>query len=118
VATIHLFTMVAATVVFALTWVAHLDGYEDGRVTGLAVALGLFGLALLAAGGYLGGALAFVYGVRVLKRPETKVTDALIPGRANGGAHTGAGSGAGVTAANAPRAGNQEDSRRAREDRR
>jgi uncharacterized membrane protein len=84
VATIHLFTMVAATVTFALTWLAHLDGYDTGRVEPVAVVLGLVGLALLAAGGYLGGALAFVYGVRVLKRPDTPVGDALVPGRVDG----------------------------------
>lgn len=82
VATVHLLTMVAATVVFALTWLAHQDGYREGHVEGLALVLGLAGLALLATGGYLGGALAFVYGVRVLKRPRTSVTDALVPGRA------------------------------------
>ncbi len=81
VATIHLFTMVAATVAFALTWLAHLGGYDEGRVENVALLLGLTGLALLIAGGYLGGTLAFVYGVRVLKRPETRVADALIPGR-------------------------------------
>ena len=82
VATIHLFTMVGATILFALTWLAHLDGYEDGTVSGAAMALGLVALALLAAGGYIGGSLAFVYGVRVLKRPDASVADALIPGRA------------------------------------
>lgn len=83
VATIHLFTMVGATVVFALTWLAHLDGYDRGRVETTAVVLGLIGLALLAAGGYLGGTLAFVYGIRVLNRPETPMADALVPGRAD-----------------------------------
>ncbi|MGH4020280.1 MAG: hypothetical protein ACRDT0_13805 [Pseudonocardiaceae bacterium] len=36
---------------------------------------------LLVVGGYLGGALTFVYGVRVLKQPQTTMDDALIPGR-------------------------------------
>jgi uncharacterized membrane protein len=84
VATIHLFTMVAATVVFAVTWLAHLDGYDRAEIEPLAAVLGLVGLALLAAGGYLGGTLAFVYGVRVLNRPDTAVADALVPGRADG----------------------------------
>jgi uncharacterized membrane protein len=82
VATIHLFTMVGATVLFALTWLAHLDGYRDGEIGGTAAGLGLVALAVLAAGGYVGGSLAFVYGVRVLKRSDVSVTDALIPGRA------------------------------------
>jgi uncharacterized membrane protein len=82
-ATIHLFTMVTATVLFALTWLAHLDGYDTGRVETPAVVLGLLALTVLAVGGYLGGTLAFVYGVRVLKRPDTTVPDALVPGRAD-----------------------------------
>ena len=36
---------------------------------------------LLVVGGYLGGALTFVYGVRVLKHPNVAIADALIPGR-------------------------------------
>src|SRR5919108_3179132 len=32
VATVHLITMVSATIVFALTFIAHLDGYDDGQV--------------------------------------------------------------------------------------
>jgi hypothetical protein len=46
--------------------------------------LGLAAEGLLAAGGYIGGTIVFVYGVRVLKRPEVPVTDALVPGRAEG----------------------------------
>ena len=81
VATVHLCTMVAATLVFAGSWLAQRPGYEDGRIDGLGLALGLGGEALLVAGGYLGGSLVFVYGVRVLKRPDTPIADALVPGR-------------------------------------
>ena len=81
VATAHLIVMVLATAVFAATWIAQLDGYRNDAVESLAVILGLAAEALLLGGGFLGGALAFVYGVRVLKRPGTPVVDALIPGR-------------------------------------
>lgn len=81
-ATIHLFTMLSATVLFALTFIAHLDGYDDGQVDALAPILGLVAEALLTAGGYIGGTIVFHYGVRVLKRPQTPVGDALVPGRA------------------------------------
>jgi uncharacterized membrane protein len=87
VATVHLFTMLSATVLFALTFVAHLDGYDDGVVEGLPLALGLGAEALLAAGGFIGGSLVFVYGVRSLKDPDTPVADALIPGRAGTEGH-------------------------------
>jgi uncharacterized membrane protein len=81
-ATIHLVTMLGATVLFALTWIVQLDGYKDDVVKTGAWILGLGAESLLAAGGYIGGSLVFVYGVRVLKRRETPVADALIPGRA------------------------------------
>ena len=48
VATLHLWTMVTATVLFALTWLAQLDGYKDDDVRGLAVALGVVAFVLLA----------------------------------------------------------------------
>jgi uncharacterized membrane protein len=83
-ATIHLFTMLSATVLFALTWLVQLDGYKDDVIKTGAWILGIGAEALLAAGGYIGGSLVFVYGIRVLGRREVPVTDALIPGRAEG----------------------------------
>ena len=82
-ATIHLFTMLTATVLFALTFIAHLDGYDDGTIEALPLVLGLVALGTLAAGGYVGGTLVFVYGVRVLKREDVPVADALTPGHAD-----------------------------------
>ena len=82
VATVHLFTMVAATVVFALTFVAHLNGYDDGTVETLPLVLGLAAEGVLLAGGFLGGTLVFAYGVRVLKRQDLAPLDAIVPGRA------------------------------------
>jgi uncharacterized membrane protein len=81
-ATVHLLTMLTATVVFALAFVAQLDGYDDGQVEALPLICGLAAEALLAAGGYIGGTIVFVYGNRVLKRPDVPVRDALVPGRA------------------------------------
>jgi uncharacterized membrane protein len=81
-ATIHLVTMLTTTVVFALTWIVQLDGYKDDEVKTLGWILGLGAEGLLATGGYIGGTLVFVYGVRVLKRPEVNPSDALVPGRA------------------------------------
>src|SRR3954452_10601167 len=81
-ATVHLLTMLTATVVFALSFVAQLDGYDHGKIKTLGLILGLAAEVLLVAGGYIGGTLVFVYGNRVLKRPETPVGDALVPGRA------------------------------------
>jgi uncharacterized membrane protein len=80
-ATIHLFTMLTATVVFAATFIAQLDGYRHGEVKTSGLVLGLAAEGLLTVGGFVGGTLVFVYGVRVLKRRETPVADALVPGR-------------------------------------
>jgi hypothetical protein len=74
--------MVSATVLFALTWLAQRPGYDPGDIETLALVLGLAAEATLAVGGYLGGTIVFVYGNRVLGRPQTRVADALIPGRA------------------------------------
>jgi uncharacterized membrane protein len=79
VATIHLWVMVSATVLFALTWLAQLDGYKDDEVRGLAVALGLVAFAALVGGGNIGGANVFVYGIRVLKAENTPPREALNP---------------------------------------
>jgi uncharacterized membrane protein len=79
VATIHLWLMVTATVLFALTWLAQLDGYKDDEVRGLALALGLAAFAFLALGGNIGGANVFVYGIRVLKAEGTPPGEALNP---------------------------------------
>jgi uncharacterized membrane protein len=79
VATLHLFAMVTATVLFALTWLAQRPGYDDDEVRTLALVLGLVSETALAIGGNIGGANVFVYGVRVLKRPDTPVEEALNP---------------------------------------
>jgi uncharacterized membrane protein len=83
IATVHLITMLSATVLFVLTWIVQLDGYKDDVVKTGGWILGLGAEALLTAGGYIGGTIVFVYGVRVLKRPDTPPADALVPGRAD-----------------------------------
>ena len=82
VGTAHLLAMVTATVLFALTWLAQRPGYLDGEVRTLALVLGLAAEAVLTLGGYLGGTIVFVYGKRVLGRPDVPVGDALVPGKA------------------------------------
>ncbi len=72
--------MLAATAVFAAAWLAQRPGYLDGEVTTLGLLLGVVAFSLLIVGGTLGGALAYVYGVRVVKQ-DVSVADALIPGR-------------------------------------
>lgn len=78
-ATIHLVVMVATTVLFLLTWLAQRPGYNEDEVRTLALVLGVVAETSLIAGGNIGGANVFVYGIRVLKRPETPVAKALNP---------------------------------------
>lgn len=77
----HLTLMASATGMFAGTFRLQLAGYSSGKIITSAVTLGVISWVLLLAGGYLGGTLTFVYGVRVLKRPTAAMGDALIPGR-------------------------------------
>ena len=79
VATIHLWLMVTATILFALTWLAQRPGYNDDEVRALALVLGVVAEAFLAAGGNIGGANVFVYGIRVLKAESTPPREALNP---------------------------------------
>ena len=77
--TIHLFTMVSATLVFALAWLLQRPGYNHATVKpgGWIAALGAE--ALLAVGGYMGGTLVFVYGFRVRGERDVPVSQALAP---------------------------------------
>jgi uncharacterized membrane protein len=83
-ATLHLVAMVAATVIFVITFLVHLDGYRDGDVTTAVWILGLAAETVLTLGGWIGGTLVFVYGLRVLKRDDISTSAALVPGRAEG----------------------------------
>jgi uncharacterized membrane protein len=85
VATAHLLVMVSATVLFALTWLLQRPGYNHGQVKTSAWIVGLGAELLLTVGGYLGGTNVFVYGIRVLKRTDIPVNDALVPGHADRG---------------------------------
>lgn len=76
----HLSVMLLATACFAATFVLHRPGYLDGEVTLEALIAGCAALGLLTLGGTLGGALAYVYGVRVVKK-DVSLAEALIPGK-------------------------------------
>ena len=65
-ATLHLTAMISAVALFALAAWQQYDGYRDGRVTTAGLVLALAGFLALTAGGWLGGTIVFVHGVRVL----------------------------------------------------
>lgn len=64
-ATFHLSAMVTATVWFALAAIFGHDEYTQGNVGSGAFALTLIGFGFLSLGGWLGGAIVFVHGMRV-----------------------------------------------------
>lgn len=66
VATAHMAAMVIATIIFAVTAGAGHANYVDGEVSGGSLVLSLVGYAVMVFGGWLGGSLVFVHGVRVL----------------------------------------------------
>jgi len=78
-ATLHLTAMVSATVFFLIAAIAGHGGYTDHRVTTGAFILTLIGFALLTLGGWLGGAIVFVHGMRVLSLVEEPAQRAVAP---------------------------------------
>jgi uncharacterized membrane protein len=78
-ATVHLSVMVLATVIFAVAAGAGNDGYDDREVTGPMLIITLVGFATLTVGGWLGGAITYVHGMRVLNLVEEPATRAASP---------------------------------------
>jgi uncharacterized membrane protein len=69
-ATLHLTAMVSAVALFAIAaWLQH-SGYRDGSVTTGGLVLTLLGVGTLTVGGWLGGAIVFVHGMRVQQGGE------------------------------------------------
>jgi uncharacterized membrane protein len=69
-ATLHMTAMVSAVVLFApAAWLQH-AGYEQGDVTTGGLVFSILGLIALTTGGWLGGALVFVHGLRVINTRE------------------------------------------------
>jgi uncharacterized membrane protein len=84
-ATKHLTAMVTAVVLFAVAaWLQH-RGYQRGEVTAGGLVFSVAGLVAMTAGGWLGGALVFVHGVRVLAAGESAADE---PGPLNGNVST------------------------------
>ena len=78
-ATLHMFAMLIATVFFGLAAVFGHGGYVDGDVTAGSLILTLVGFGVLTLGGWLGGTVVFVHGMRVLNLVEEPATRAAAP---------------------------------------
>ena len=64
-ATLHLAAMVTAVALFAVATWLQWDGYQDGTVTTGGLVFALLGFGALTTGGWLGGTIVFVHGMRV-----------------------------------------------------
>jgi uncharacterized membrane protein len=79
-ATLHLSSMVTATVFFLLAAILGHGDYVDSEVGGMALVLTLVGFGFLTLGGWLGGAVVFTHGMRVLNLVEEPTRRAVTPG--------------------------------------
>jgi uncharacterized membrane protein len=79
VATSHFAAMVTAAVLFllALLW-GHAD-YSSGALGAGPLTLTLVAFAVLTLGGWLGGTIVFVYGMRVLGLDDAPAAEAVLP---------------------------------------
>jgi uncharacterized membrane protein len=78
-ATLHLSAMLSATVVFAIAAGAGHADYVDQSLGGGSLVLTLIGFGLLTVGGWLGGAIVFVHGMRVLSLVDEPTSRAASP---------------------------------------
>jgi uncharacterized membrane protein len=79
-ATTHLVVMVAANVLYGLAAIVGHGGYAEGEVGTAALVLALCAFAALTLGGWIGGTIVFVHGMRVLDLPEEPASRAVAPG--------------------------------------
>ena len=78
-ATLHLAAMVSATVFFGLAAIFGHDEFMAGNVGADGLVLTLIGFVLLTAGGWLGGAIVYVHGMRVLNLVDEPAARAAAP---------------------------------------
>jgi uncharacterized membrane protein len=78
-ATAHMIAMLSATVFFALAAIFGHSSYSHANVSSGAFVLTLIGFALLTLGGWLGGAIVFVHGMRVLGLKNEPAGRAISP---------------------------------------
>lgn len=65
--------MLVAVTLFALAAWLQYDGYRHGGVTTGGLTLSLVGFLALTTGGWLGGSIVFIHGMRVLGRSSDDV---------------------------------------------
>ena len=79
-ATMHAVANAAGSAFFVLAAITQYDGYRDGEVTGAGLLFTLVGFGFLTIGGWLGGSIVYVHGMRVLNLLEEPTHRAVTPG--------------------------------------
>jgi uncharacterized membrane protein len=80
-ATWHLSSMLTASVFFLIAALVGHGDYVDKSVGGWALVLNLIGFGFLTLGGWLGGAVVFTHGMRVLNLVDEPTSRAVTPGQ-------------------------------------
>ena len=78
-ATLHMGAMVSATVFFGLAAIFGHSDFKSGNVTSGPFILTVVGFGLLTLGGWLGGTVVFVHGMRVLSLVKEPADRAVSP---------------------------------------
>jgi len=78
-ATYHLLSMLTATTFFALAAIFGHGAYTHANVSSGAYALTVIGFGFLTLGGWLGGAVVYVHGMRVLSLVDEPTQRAVAP---------------------------------------
>jgi uncharacterized membrane protein len=78
-ATSHMVAMLSATVFFALAAIFGHDNFMSGNLAAADLILTLVGFGLLTLGGWLGGAVVYVHGMRVLNLVKEPAGRAVSP---------------------------------------
>ena len=79
-ATVHALANAAGSIAFVLAAIFQYSGYEDGTVTTAGLVCTLVGFGFLTLGGWLGGSIVFVHGMRVLNLVDAPSLRATTPG--------------------------------------
>jgi uncharacterized membrane protein len=78
-ATAHMLAIISATILFGLAAIFGHTSYKHGDVSAGAFILTLIGFSLLTLGGWLGGTIVFVHGMRVLNLVNEPANRAAAP---------------------------------------
>ena len=79
-ATAHMAAMLLATAGFGVAAIVGHDGYANGDVNAAGLVFTLIGWGILTFGGWLGGGIVFVHGMRVLNLVDEPALRAATPG--------------------------------------